>query len=218
MSRSAELKGTTNPVVQYVKWDSNEKKFSSYRKETKEKVTIELPLELTFLKTSVTIKGWSDAHSCGIFSNQVVNTQVETFVVKAGDIKIANGLYKDIKDSVKAAGAKFTMNVYCLINGEVSVLEIKGAALMEWSEFFKRNKQKLDQNTVVIAGFNDGKKGAVKYTTPKFTTGKAIADYIKADEAYDQVKAYLSYAPDVETEGQSYVATEGLDEPDDLPF
>lgn len=217
MSRSQELSGTVNPVVQYVKWASNDKKFSFYRKESKEKGFIDLPVEAVFLKTSSTVKGWSDANDCGIFSNQVTNLQNETLVVKAGDMKIASGLYRDIKDTVKAAGGKFYLNVFVLINGEISVLELKGAALMEWMEFFKRNKVHLDAKTIVVKLFNEGKKGAVKYTTPKFEVGSSIKHIDEADAAYDLVKVYLSKPDHVDDDNPIDVVIES-EVDDDLPF
>ena len=218
MSRQDELSGVVNPVKQYVNWSSTEKKFSFYRKETGEKGFLSLPLEITFLKTSSTVKGWSDANNCGIYSNQVISTQNEILTVKAGDVKIASGLYRDIKDTVKAAGGKYHLNVYCLINGEVSVLQLKGSVLMEWMEFFKGHKKSLDSNTILVKEYNEGKKGAVKYTTPKFEKGSPIADIQFADDSYDEVKKYLGYKPEEATHEEEEWVDVPSEADDDLPF
>lgn len=220
MSRLDELNSTENPVTKYIKWKSNDKNFEAYDRSTKEKSVIDLPLEFVFLKTSATIKGWSDSNDCGIYSNQVQSTQNEILTVKAGDVKIASGLYRDIKDSVKAAGGKFHLNVYGILSGEIVVIELKGSALMEWTEFFKRSKSKLQKLSVLINTFNEGKKGAVKFTTPKFSLGKEY-DGDLADKAYDSVKDYLvSNQHDdvfIEEKDKETVHITGKEE-DDLPF
>lgn len=214
MSRADELRSNDNPVKAYLKWKSNEKKFEAYNRESKTSSLIDLPVSLTFLKTSSIIKGWSDANECGIYSNQVTSTQNEILTVRAGDVKIASGLYRDIKDVVKAAGGKYHLNVYCVFNGDVVVLELKGAALMQWMDFFKKNKKKLDDFSILIENFKEGKKGAVKYTIPEFVTGAKI-NQSEADSAYDAVKDYLSYKSD----DLSYKTEEAsIEEESDLPF
>jgi len=77
-----------------------------------------------------TIKGWNDATSSAIYSNEVKWISKDELLVKPfkGN-EIAKGLYKDIKEKVKAAGAHYVKSVYCMLeDGSIANLQLKGAA------------------------------------------------------------------------------------------
>jgi len=222
MGRIDELSRTENPVSKYIGWKSNDKKFGSYNKISKKTELIDLPVSFIYVTSTVSIKGWSEANSCGIWSNQVTNTSNEILVVKADKKIIASGLYKDIKDKVKAEGGRFIQNVFCTIDGEPCVIEIKGASLMAWSNFFKAAQQKLKYNLCKVDGFVDGKKGAVKYTVPKFEVGEKISTIAleESDIMYESVKSYLKQyklSEDTKEEQANDIEVE-TDQDEDLPF
>jgi hypothetical protein len=64
---------------------------------------------------------------------------------------------------------------------------------MTWSDFTKDNRKAFLGNTIEVNSATEGKKGAVKYTTPTFTLGKGISLDVseKAEAAYDLLKEYL---------------------------
>jgi hypothetical protein len=64
---------------------------------------------------------------------------------------------------------------------------------MGWSDFAKENRRNFGGNTIEILTAAEGKKGAVKFSTPVFTLGKPIGltDNEKAEDAYTLLKAYL---------------------------
>jgi hypothetical protein len=77
----------------------------------------------------------------------------------------------------------------------------------------------LTDEWVVVAKAIDGKKGAVKYTTPDFTFDKSLSESESdlADEAFNTLEAYLkTYLTKAEPINNE-VVEETIDE-DDLDF
>jgi hypothetical protein len=149
------------------------------------------------------VKGWSDALSGSIISNEVktVSDQELTAVCYHKNVKgeatkttIAKGLYKDIKDAVVSAGAKYHKSVYVMLeDGTLANLQFKGACVKEWSDFFNQSKKRLADEWVIVKKSNEGKKGAVKYTTPKFEFERSLTEdeSIQADNVFDELDNYL---------------------------
>ena len=63
-----------------------------------------------------------------------------------------------------------------LEDGTLANLQFKGAYVKEWSEFFNRSKKRLADEWVIVESAKDGKKGAVKFTTPEFKFERSISD------------------------------------------
>ena len=186
---------TSNPSKKFIEWKSNDKGFSYYDKETKENVAIPLPFKFLVLDELHTIKGWNDASSSQINSNEVKFISRDEMVVKPfkGN-EIAKGLYKDIKEKIKAAGGHYVKIVYCMLeDGSIANLQLKGAACQSYGDFTAKTRSRLTDEWVVVDKAIDGKKGAVKYTTPGFAFEKSLSDSEAdlADEAYNVLEAYL---------------------------
>jgi len=219
--RAAFQQPQTNPSTKFIEWKSNDKVFSYYDKETKENVAIPLPFKFLVLDELHTIKGWNDASSSQINSNEVKFISRDEMVVKPfkGN-EIAKGLYKDIKERIKAAGGHYVKSVYCMLeNGSIANLQLKGAACQSYGDFTAKTRSRLTDEWVVVAKAIDGKKGAVKYTTPGFAFEKSLSDSEAdlADEAFNTLEAYLktylTKAETIETE-----VIEEVIEDDDLDF
>jgi len=192
-----------NPATKFLSWKSNDKAFSYYDKEKEENVLIQLPFKFLFLDQLQSVKGWSDALSGQIISNEVktVSDQELTAVCYHKNVKgekvsttIAKGLYKDIKDAVVSAGGKYHKSIYVMLeDGTLANIQLKGACVKEWGDFFNRSKKRLADEWVIVKKVNDGKKGAVKFTTPNFEFERSLTEdeSIQADEVFDVLDTYL---------------------------
>jgi len=216
--RAAFSQPTTNPAGKFFEWKSNEKTFVYFDKETKTNVTVPLPFKFLVLDELHTIKGWNDATESGIYANEVKFISRDEMVVKPfkGN-EIARGLYKDIKEKAKAAGGHYVKSIYIMLeDGSIANLQLKGAACQGWGDFTSKGKQRLLDEWVSVVGFDEAKKGSVKYTTPIFGYLASIGDAENdlANEAFNTLEAYLkTYLAKAEA-----VAEVDTDEVDDLEF
>jgi hypothetical protein len=217
--RAAFTQPTTNPAGKFFEWKSNEKTFVYFDKETKVNVTVPLPFKFLVLDELHTIKGWNDATESGIYANEVKFISRDEMVVKPfkGN-EIARGLYKDIKEKAKAAGGHYVKSIYIMLeDGSIANLQLKGAACQAWGDFTSKGKQRLLDEWVSVVGFDEAKKGSVKYTTPIFGYLASIGDAENdlANEAFNTLEAYLkTYL--AKAEAVAEVETEEVH--DDLEF
>lgn len=193
--RSAVETAQSNPATKFIDWKSNDKGFEYYNKEAKEKVKIALPFKFLFLDEMHTVKGWSDSCQSAIYSNEVKFISQEPLTVKPfkGN-EIAKGLYKDIKEKVKAAGAHYVKSIYIMLeDGSIANLQLKGAACQAWGDFTNKTKSRLPDEWVEVAKSLEGKKGAVKYYTPVFAFNISITDAEAkmADTAFNILESYF---------------------------
>jgi hypothetical protein len=222
--RQAFAQPQSNPATKFIDWKSNDKQFSYYDKETKLQVPIPLPFKFLALDEMHTVKGWSDSCQSAIYSNEVKFISKEILTVKPfkGN-EIAKGLYSEIKEKVKAAGAHYVKSIYIMLeDGSLANIQLKGAACQSWGDFTKKNRSRLPDEWVTVKKSIEGKKGAVKYYTPEFTFDKSLSESEMdlADEAFGvlevYLKAYLVKAePSVSEVDPDVLAT--IDE-DDLEF
>lgn len=200
MSRQDEFKTTTNPATHYLAWKSNDSKFESYDKGSKEKELINLPFEFTVLKVGSAIGGWSSSQDTTIYSNIITNSSKQDLQVKRGKSKWITGKYKEIRDEVLADGGHYETKIFCIHNGNVVILTLKGSALSKWFELLQKSKAELSNRKVIVKTFESGKKGSIKYTMPIFELSGEISpeESKTADTAYDTITEFLT-AP-IETE------------------
>lgn len=185
----------SNPAKRFLEWKSNDKCFSYYDKEKKENVKVELPFKFLVLDQLHTVSGWNDATSSGIYSNEVkfISKQVMTVKPFKGN-EIAKGLYADIKDKVKNAGGHYVKSIYIMLeDGTLANIQLKGSAVQQWGEFTNKSLSRLPEEWVVVDKAVEGKKGAVKFTTPGFTFGGSLSDEQanQADLVFDELETYL---------------------------
>lgn len=195
ISHTNEAPKSANPTSKYLEWKSNDKSFSYYDKSVGENVKVELPLKFLFLQNYHTVKGWNDASDSGIYSNEVFYIGSEPMTVRSfkGGV-IAEGLYKDIKPTITAAGGKYNRSIYVMLeDGTVANISLKGSGVRQWSDFMEANKNLIDNQWVEVLTSNDEKKGSIKYSTPEFTVGANLTkqDSAKADDVASELKTYL---------------------------
>lgn len=193
--RSAFATPQSNPATKFLDWKSNDKCFEYYDKEKQEKVSVALPFKFLVLDELHTIRGWNDASSSGIFSNEVKFISKEIMTVKPfkGN-EIAKGLYKDIKEKIVSAGGHYVKSIYIMLeDGSLANLQLKGSAVQKWGEFTQKTRNRLPDEWVQVTKAIEGKKGAVKFFTPDFSFERSISDTeaIQADEAFNILETYL---------------------------
>ena len=211
--------GTKNPATKFLDWKSDQKGFSYYDKGLGKNVEVPLPFKFVFLDELSTVKGWNDASSSGIFSNEVKYLSKEPMTVKAfKGGEIAKGLYNEIKERVKNAGGHYSKSIYIMTeDGALANIQLKGSATQQWGEFVKANRQSITRTWVNVKTATESKKGKVVFSVPNFTIGADIEDLDArdADAKFDELESYLkTYLAKVDVEDIDVEAEIEVD----LPF
>lgn len=218
---------SSNPATKFLQWKSNDKCLSYYDKEKGENILVSLPFKFIFLEHYHTVKGWNDKSVSGIYSNEVFLIGQEPLTVKAfKGGEIASGLYSEIRTKVKDAGGVYHRSIYGMNeDGEIVNLQLKGSAVSSYSDFFKENQNHIENDSwIEIASAKEGKKGAVKFTTPEFKLGEKTtpAQEKQISEAVSELQSYIKdyfnpIAERANSEVDKYDAAETEVE-DDNPF
>ena len=208
-----------NPAKKFLSWKSEEKKFGYYDKEKEENVLIDLPFKFVILEHYHTVKGWNDASESGIYSNEVFqigNEELQVKSFKGG--KIAEGLYKDNKPTIVAAGGHYARSIYAVTNDlEIINISLKGSGVSSYSDFINEiGDLNFDKNWIEVTEAKELKKGKVKYSIPIFKKSTAIKDKSKLMPFADELQDYMI---DYTAEGTEVVrAKQKQEEDDDLAF
>jgi len=189
MSRSNPTENNSHPATKWFEWSGGDGAIRYYDKAEKRNIGYGDKFTFILLDQLSTIKGWHDSSQSSIYSNEVKDTRAQPFVVKSfkGGV-ISEGLYANIKFNVAAAGGKFTTNLYIAYRDgsgplQIGSLQFSGAALKEWMEFAKQNRNEIYRKGIQIDGSKEGRKGSVVFKTPLFklrdiseeTNGQAAA-------------------------------------------
>jgi hypothetical protein len=188
-----------NPAKYFYSWSGEDGSFRYYDKENKKNITVDIsekPFTFLVLDILSTIKGYSEADKCGFWSNEVRDTTKEVLVVKTSNGVVAKGVYGDIKDKIKAKGAKFSISVYAAMKNADGALEIVniqmyGSAGSAWMDFVK--KHKVYELAVAVKKAEKKKKGKTEYFIPVFEPMKISSK--TDDEAavlQKELKEYLT--------------------------
>lgn len=194
MSRSNPI--AKNPATRFFQWGGGAGEISYYDKEKEESIVVPFPFTFLVLDELNGITGFSEKDRSGIWSNDVRDMRKEVLIARSKGGILAQGLYAQIKDSVKAAGGKYTKQVYIAYKDEsgelvIGHLKVAGAALTAWIELTK----KLDvyKAAVVITGAKKAKKGATTYYIPEFEGQNVGKDTEQAANSLDrELQAFLT--------------------------
>ena len=233
MSRS-QPNTQQNPATIFYEWNAETGHVRYYDKEAKENVVVKLPFQFLLLDQVARIGGYSESQNAGFYSNEVKDITKEVLTVKThGGGVVAQGLYSEIKDTIKSKGAKYVASLYIAVKeGENLVIQnfqMKGAALGGWMDFCKEAKGDIWQKAIIIDGMVEGKKGKVTYQTPTFRLNEVSEDTNEqATELDKELQRYLREKINHETQevskgeagGNAYSEPEtpGEDPDDELPF
>lgn len=228
MSRSnpTEDAKAVNPAVKFYEWAGSEGKLKYYDKETKKAVLLDLPFTFLPLRRCVTVKGYNGDTETSYWSNEVKDTRTDLLVVQSatgsGDKRKirteAVGLYKDIKDKVKALGAKYVESLYIASYDknkklELCNIQIKGVMLRPWGDIVKSSN--IWTSAIKVDSFVEGKKGGVKFKVPVLK----VIDKIKPEtneaaiELDKDIEAYLEEYFRKNAEAAKTAETEQVEQP-----
>lgn len=82
--------------------------------------------------------------------------------------KVAQGTWKQIKELLGQANAKYVKVIYVLHNGETWALELKGGALMSYGEFTKSLGKGRYDGVMTYQSTTSKVNGAVSYVVPNW--------------------------------------------------
>lgn len=215
MSLSNPNEQLQNVAKIFYQWSGDNGNFKYYDKETKKNISVEVsakkPFTFIILDSLATIKGYSDSESCGFWSNEVKDTKSEALTVRTKSGIQASGLYADIRDSIKAKGAKYCQSTYIAIKSEeglvIANIQFLGSALKAFTDFSKINK--VMGTAIQIKSTIEGKKGKTTFQIPVFNTlkisEKTLVEATALDvELQEYLKLYLaknaSAAPVIKSE------------------
>lgn len=205
MSRSNPNDQSEKPVspsTKYIEWDSDNKQFKYYDKETKQNVAIKLPLTFLVLDTLAIIKGWSQESDSGIWSNEIKNIKTDILTVMTKKGVEAKGTYEQIKG--KVSGSKYCQSVYIAYPEnkvwQIANIQMKGAALGSWIEFCSPDKKSgnkrpdLLNGAVSVKSTEEGKVGKIVFNKPVFSYVEKVPDEVqqKAIQFDKELQEYLS--------------------------
>lgn len=170
MSLSQER--SVNPAKFRLEVKSGEVRY--YDKELQENVNIPVPFEFIVLDQLAAVGGWSDSDNSGYWSNEVKFVGKDELTVRTSKGVKDSGIWREIKSNSALAGAKYNTVIYLAHKSDngltISKMSLSGAALNAWIEFTQANR--INNVKVVLSGFEEGKKGAVKYMIPVFEAVK----------------------------------------------
>lgn len=229
LKEAQNLSQNTNPAKKFYKWESTNKCFSYFDKEKGEKgenVLSPLPFKFVTLgRPLFCVKGYNEPNNCGIYSNEVrsVNDQLTVRMFDKSKSTIAKGTWKEVKDACVAKGGKYHLSIYAydLVAQEIINISIKGLGIQEWGNLYRKCSNRLADEIVSVNGYIDGKKGATKFTYPKFELERVLSDleiepvFDALDELNLYLKAYLVKAEPIVHEVD--LENSGIEE-DDLEF
>lgn len=168
-----------NPAKKWLEWKGSKDQgfFQYYDKDEGENIEVKDKMRFLVLEEFHAVGGWSDDEESGIYSNEVLFIGKEPLKVKTYSGKeIAEGLYKEIRNTVSDAGGKYKKKIYAVMNGEIVVIELHGAATQSWGDFTKKDHRRLKEEWVTVEKVEERKKGAIKYKVPIFQFDKSMSD------------------------------------------
>lgn len=195
MSRSQPA--LQNPARYFMSWSGSRGQLEHYDKEKKVNIPVKFPFEFSVIDHLSTVTGYSEQEKSGFWSNEVRSTTKETLTVRTKNGIQAQGIYADIKDTIKSKGAKYAQSVYIVhqVAGEyvLSNLQISGAALSPWIELSNMHKVE-DSGKVILVDKQEDKKGSNTYFVPIFDYDASTAEQddaaFKADK---ELQIYLNH-------------------------
>lgn len=187
-----------NPATAILEWDAMEGNFKYYDSEAKERAFLKGKIEFIVLDQLSNVSGWvQDLGGCK--AQETHNLSKAPLKVQAWkDGKptlVKEGMYKDIKDSLKAMGIKYRKVVYALTTecetfgaGTIIKLDLGGCAMSQWIE-----DEIKDGKQVALAGAEQVQLNKmVSYMKPQFSVVEPdTADLLEAKDADVQLQAYF---------------------------
>lgn len=215
-----------NPAIAVLEWDAMEGNFKYYDTVAKErKYLSDSEFSFVVLDQLSNVSGWvQDLGGC---------RATETHSLNAAPIKVQSwkdgkptlvkeGMYKDIKESLKAMGIKYRKIVYALTvnsddfgTGEIVKLDLGGCAMSEWIEADIKDGKQVSLGAAEQVQLNK----MVSYNKPSFGVSTPEASVLdEAKDADRELQAYFDgrKAPTAPPKQEELEVSEEYE--DDVPF
>lgn len=203
---------TQNPATKFYRWNGGDGTLSYYdgNENVNVPVSEKSPFKFLVIERGAEITGGIDKNGkfLGFWSNFVLNTTTQPFVVKSKDGVEAEGFYKDIKGTV---GVHYNTALYIGVptdDGlELQHIKFGGAALNAWIDATK--KTDIFKGAFAITGSVKGKKGSVTYYSPVFKYYPEVSEEADAQakeldlQFQEYLKGYFTHGhadPEAEVE------------------
>jgi hypothetical protein len=169
-----------NPFDFTIEWKGSTGDWVYWDKAAESKMPFGNDFKFIVLHESTCVRGFSEKHGKGIYSNEVTDSN-EVLTVKSDKDVLVSGIYKDIKDKIKSEGGKYAKIAYCAIKEKDSItyakLVFSGSSLGCYID----GKIKPSKAILVMAkNPEQQKKGSNKYFVPMVSELK-LTEKQKAD-------------------------------------
>lgn len=179
MSFSKPREVNRNPATKYIEWKAGDDQghFQYYDKESEKNMIVDLKEFIVIDSDLFSITGYDEPTKTRYVSNEV-RTVNDTLVVrgyqdKKGSIFL-QGPYTALKETIKGNNKlKYTRCVYILFDGELCHLKLTGTSVYEFGDSLLRGGN-MQNNVVSHTETIEGKKGIVKWKSPKFAFGREL--------------------------------------------
>ena len=188
-----------NPASKFIDWSGSLGKFKYYDKEKGQDILFEKEIFIVPLDEFSTIKGYHDASTSGIFSNEVRYLSKDILTVRAfKGGEIVKGLYNDIKG--KLQGGKFARSLYAVLitpqgAKKLPLLELVNISFSGSSlGVYIDTKIDVDSGQIIklSPSTEQKKKGATIYFEPKIEKQKVRKDILESCIDLDlQLQKYM---------------------------
>ena len=219
--RSAMSSTSKSPEEYKFEWDSDNANFRFYSTKNPKDAngnydikSKDLPFNFIVIDRLYQVGGFDNDKNKGIYSEEFKSFDQEITVRYNKGGEIASGKWVDVRDSVKACGAKLHLVLFALLsNGQLAKISLKGKAYVAAQDYIEGAGDALYDNFASISSYTQEKNGRNEYTVPVFTLGDPVSVALGevADDKYD-----LEVRPYVESKS-SNVSSEMTDNPDPKP-
>ncbi|MBB3752455.1 hypothetical protein FHT44_004967 [Mycolicibacterium sp. BK634] len=179
----------TSPVQRFFELKLSTGAVTWYDKDAKKNVELDVPFKFVVLDTLSFVGGFNEPAKSGIWSNEVRSVRDEVLTVRTRKGVLAEGVYSDIKDTIKAEGGKFGNSVYIAFqeDGEWKLgnLKLIGAGVSAWFDF--TDGKHLDRDPgAAVTGWIEKKKGRNEYFEPVIESWTVDGADLSAASALDE--------------------------------
>lgn len=209
----------SHPSLSWANWKDGQ--FIYWDRDEQVEKEMTLPKEFVIIADSWAIKWWLESKG-GVWSNEVYSFANDPFIVKDKEWHILyQGLWKDIKDSVKAVRLWLTKNIHYFDPAkpdEIRTFCIKWAALKSWMDVFKDDLRNAPgYKRIRLDKIDDGKVWKVTFQFPVFATGSDLT----AEDRIAQTKLsaeLINYKNQAQADAEVEEVKKDLTDDNELPF
>ena len=199
LTKTNASSSTKNPAIAVLEWDAMEGNFKYYDTVAKErKYLTDSEFSFVVLDQLSNVSGWvKDVGGCrATETHNLTANPIRVQSWKDGKpTLIKEGMYKDIKESLKSMGIKYRKIVYAMTvasddfgAGEIIKLDLGGCAMSEWIEADVKDGKQVSLGQAEEVQLNK----MVSYNKPSFGVTTPETDILSEAEAADkELQAYF---------------------------